>query len=229
MSHSQISPAILYFGTPVAIISSSNEDGTSNLAAISSVWWLGHRCMLGFGAGKTPQNIFRTKQCVINLPDDTMTPHVNRLAVTTGDDPVSEAKKSRNYQFVKDKWTWAKLTPEASELVAPTRVKECPVQMECELAMVHPMMQDLYGGQAGLLYALEMRVCRIYVRDDLRMSGFANRIDPDKWRPLIMSFQEFYGLRDKKVDGSELGKVNEEKYRAFADIDDEKTAAKFRE
>jgi len=39
--------AILYFGTPVALISTTNEDGSENLAPMSSVFWLGWRCMLG--------------------------------------------------------------------------------------------------------------------------------------------------------------------------------------
>ena len=48
--HTVIEPAILYFGTPVALISTCNEDGSSNLAPMSSLWWLGRSCMLGFGA-----------------------------------------------------------------------------------------------------------------------------------------------------------------------------------
>ena len=36
-----IAPKILYFGTPVALISSVNEDESSNLAPISSFWALG--------------------------------------------------------------------------------------------------------------------------------------------------------------------------------------------
>ena len=39
--HKTIEPSILYFGTPVVLISTLNEDGTSNLAPISSVFWLG--------------------------------------------------------------------------------------------------------------------------------------------------------------------------------------------
>ena len=31
-----VEPAILYFGTPVVLISTVNEDGTSNLAPMSS-------------------------------------------------------------------------------------------------------------------------------------------------------------------------------------------------
>ena len=42
-----IEPAILYFGTPVVLIGSSNEDGSFNLAPMSSAWWVGWRCMLG--------------------------------------------------------------------------------------------------------------------------------------------------------------------------------------
>jgi flavin reductase (DIM6/NTAB) family NADH-FMN oxidoreductase RutF len=40
-THVTIEPAILYFGTPVVLISTQNEDGTANLAPMSSAWWLG--------------------------------------------------------------------------------------------------------------------------------------------------------------------------------------------
>ena len=45
------------------------------------------------------------------------------------------------------------------------------------------------------------------------MTGSSNRIDPDKWRPLIMSFQEFYGLGEK-LHSSALGGVPERLYRS---------------
>jgi len=50
------------------------------------------------------------------------------------------------------------------------------------------------------------------------MDGTANRIDPDKWRPLIMSFQEFYGLAPGKAHASMLGEIPEELYRS-PDVD----------
>lgn len=34
-------PHILYLGTPVVLISTVNEDGTHNLAPMSSAFWLG--------------------------------------------------------------------------------------------------------------------------------------------------------------------------------------------
>ncbi|EFX01705.1 hypothetical protein CMQ_8171 [Grosmannia clavigera kw1407] len=111
MKHSVISPAILYWGTPVVVISSLNEDGSSNLAPMSSAWWLGHSCMLGLDSeSKTTGNILRTGQCVLNLVDHTQAPVINRLAGTTGTDPVSASKRSRDYRFVYDKWAVANLT-----------------------------------------------------------------------------------------------------------------------
>jgi flavin reductase (DIM6/NTAB) family NADH-FMN oxidoreductase RutF len=36
--HQTIEPTILYFGTPVALISTLNEDGSANIAPMSSAW-----------------------------------------------------------------------------------------------------------------------------------------------------------------------------------------------
>jgi hypothetical protein len=52
-----IEPRILYFGTPVALISSLNEDGSTNLAPMSSFWALGWTLMLGLlDETKTAEN-----------------------------------------------------------------------------------------------------------------------------------------------------------------------------
>src|SRR5439155_7699380 len=126
--HKTIEPSILYFGTPVALISTLNEDGTANIAPMSSVWWLGWSCMLGLGAmGKTSENLIRTRECVINLPSAGQAAHVDRLAMTTGKDPVPAKKLSWGYRFELDKFGTAKLTPQASVAVRPPRVLECPV------------------------------------------------------------------------------------------------------
>ena len=50
------SPSILYFGTPVALVSTENENGSFNLAPMSSAWALGQVIVLGLGAeGQTAQ------------------------------------------------------------------------------------------------------------------------------------------------------------------------------
>src|SRR5689334_8635584 len=121
--HQTIEPAILYFGTPVVLVSTVNEDGWPNLAPMSSAWWLGWRCMLGFGASsKTPQNMMRTGECVLNLPSIEMVAEVDRLARTTGTNPVPEGKVRRGYRYERDKFGVAGLTPVPSETVAAPRV-----------------------------------------------------------------------------------------------------------
>ena len=42
-THSVIEPGILYFGAPVVLVSTLNEDGSANLAPMSSAFWLGWR------------------------------------------------------------------------------------------------------------------------------------------------------------------------------------------
>ncbi len=42
-----LNPKMLYFGTPVVLISSLNDDGTTNVAPMSSAWWVGNTAMLG--------------------------------------------------------------------------------------------------------------------------------------------------------------------------------------
>lgn len=40
-AHVTITPSILYFGTPVVLLSTENEDCSLNLAPMSSAWALG--------------------------------------------------------------------------------------------------------------------------------------------------------------------------------------------
>jgi flavin reductase (DIM6/NTAB) family NADH-FMN oxidoreductase RutF len=92
--HKTIEPTILYFGTPVALISTLNPNGSPNLAPMSSAWWLGWSCMLGLGEmGQTSDNLIRTRECVISLPSEDLVTHVDRLALTRGKNPVPEKKR----------------------------------------------------------------------------------------------------------------------------------------
>lgn len=213
IAHRVADPAILYFGTPVVLIGTTNEDGSYNLAPMSSAWWLGHRCMLGLGAGsKTTENMLRTGECVLNLPSAEMVAAVDKLARTTGSNPVPRSKLYRGYRFEKDKFGIAGLTPLAGETVAAPRVAECPVHLEAKVEGLHQMGQ----GDAimrGHLAAIEVSIARIHLDERIMMAGEENRVDPDKWRPLIMSFQQFYGLAPGKLHRSELAEIPESMYR----------------
>lgn len=137
-----------------------------------------------------------------------MGPAVNALARTTGSEVVPAFKVRLGYTHCKDKFSAAKLEPVASELVAPPAVKECPVQMEAKLLKVNEMA-------GGALVALEVKVLRVRIEEDLRMSGEGkeNRVDAKKWRPLIMSFQELFGLSGEMAVESKLARIEEELYR----------------
>jgi flavin reductase (DIM6/NTAB) family NADH-FMN oxidoreductase RutF len=212
--HSAIEPAILYFGTPVVIVGTLNEDGTPNLAPISSVFWLGWRCVIGVGAGsKTAQNLQRARECVLNLPSVQEVEGVNRLALTTGANPVPEVKAARGYRHVKDKFAAAGWAQVASETVDAPRVRQCPVQLEAAVEAVHSMADD-DDALRGWLLTVELRIKRVHVEQGLLMDGAENRIDPDKWRPLIMSFQKFYGLEAEQAHASTLSRIPEAMYRS---------------
>jgi len=188
--HRTIDPTILYFGTPVALISTLNPDGTANLAPMSSAWWLGWSCMLGLGQmGQTSDNLLRTRQCVINLPSADQVSQVDRLALTTGKDPVPEKKREWGYRYQPAKFETAGFTPLASEVVAPPRVRECPVQMEGVLQEHRPFGKNVSA------HAFEVHVVRLHVDEALLVGdGPRPHIDPLRWRPLIMSFCRFFGL-----------------------------------
>lgn len=203
----------MYWGTPVVLITTENEDGSSNIAPMSSAWWLGHRCVLGLSASsQTTQNLLRTKQCVLNLPSDEMGSSINAIARTTGTSEIPPGKQTLGYEYCKDKFERSELSSQRSDLVRPPRIAECPVQMESELVNITELMQDDLDCK-GIILALEVKVLRTHVRNDLRMAGYTNRIDPDRWRPMIMSFQEMYGLAPGKSTLSRLATIDEEKYR----------------
>jgi len=210
---SQIEPAILYFGTPVVLIGSTNEDGSFNLAPMSSAWWVGRRCMLGLARNsKTTENMIRSGECVLNLPSAALVGAVDRLARTTGSDPAPPGKRMRGYRHARDKFDLSGLTALKGETVAAPRAAECPVQIEAKVAHIHEMAQE-DAVWRGNLVAIEVRVTRVHAHPGIMMGSEPNRIDPDKWRPLIMSFQQFYGLAPERLRHSELGQIPETMYK----------------
>lgn len=216
--HISSEPNILYFGTPVVLISTVNRDGSYNLAPMSSVFWLGWRCMLGLGAqSQTSQNMLRSGQCVLNLPSVHQVGQVNRLAKTTGSNPVPEGKAKRGYRYEADKFGISGLTPVPSETVDAPRILECPVQMEAVIEGKHWISED-DTVQKGNIVCFEARIQRVYLDESIVMEGDTNRVDPDKWRPLIMSFQKFYGLGGGEIHESTLAEIPEAMYRS-RDVD----------
>lgn len=196
--HQIVNPKILYFGTPVVLTSTLNEDGSANLAPMSSAWWVGHSCMLGLDKdSQTVRNLQRERECVLNLPSADLVASVNRLALTTGRNPVPDWKAHIGYRYEPDKFGTAVFTEAPSDLVRPPRVAECPVQLEAVVQNIHEFGVDDPRLGPDSVVAIETRIMRIHIEESLLIPGSPNYIDAEKWKPLIMNFCEFFGLTSK--------------------------------
>lgn len=194
-----IEPKILYFGNPVALVSSLNEDGSTNLAPISSFWALGWTFVLGLlDETKTADNLARHAECVVNLPEPELWSKVEKLAPLTGKNPVPDLK-AKQFHYEKDKFGASGFTQLASEVVQPMRAKECAVQMEARVSGMHRMrgakLEELGGGVAA-----EVEIVRVHVAEEYILGE--RHIDPAKWSPLIYNFRHYYRLGE-----NELGKT----------------------
>ncbi|MEV6318613.1 flavin reductase family protein [Streptomyces sp. NPDC051776] len=189
--HVTITPSILYFGTPVVLLSTENEDDSFNLAPMSSAWALGQVLVLGVGVeGQTAHNLCSRQDLVVNLPAPAQWPAVERLAPLTGRTPVPVGKRG-TFRFERDKFAAAGLRPEPSELVRPPRVAECPIQLEARAARVRT-------DATGAFVIVEAQVLKVHADPRIVVPG-SQHVDPGKWSPLIYNFRHYYGL------GTELG------------------------
>ena len=190
-AHVTIAPSILYFGTPVVLVSTENEDGTFNLAPMSSAWALGQVVVLGLGAeGQSAHNLRSRADLVLSIPAPGQWRAVERLAPLTGRHPVPVSKRGV-FRFEPDKFAAAGLRPQPSELVRPPRAAECPLQFEARAARVQA---DVTGAFA----IVEAHVLKVHADPRLVVPG-TQHVDPAAWSPLIYNFRHYYGL------GSELG------------------------
>lgn len=184
--HRTIELKVPYFGTPVVLISTLNEDGTPNLMPMSSAWWLGDTAVLGVAeTSATYGNLVRTGECVLNLVPSTLAGAVDRMALLTGRRDVPPHKVKRGYTYGPDKFGVAGLTPQPSDVVGAPRVLECPIQIEAEVVAAHALGS---GGAA----AVEARTLRVHIEESVIIPG-TDYVDPVGWDPLIMKFCEFFG------------------------------------
>jgi len=206
-----IEPAIMYFGTPVVLISTLNEDGTTNIAPISSVWWLGWSCMIGIDAtSHTTKNLKRNGQCVLNLASGDLAEKVNALALLTGSEEIPLHKKMLGYKSVTDKFSQSGLTPQLASDGIPSAIKECPIQLEVSVESFNNF-GDNDSRMAVPAYAIELKINKVSVMPSVLQDGSNNKIDPNKWNPLIMNFRKLYSLT-AEVNESRLARKPEALY-----------------
>jgi flavin reductase (DIM6/NTAB) family NADH-FMN oxidoreductase RutF len=219
--HKTCEPLILYFGAPVVLISTRNADGSANIAPMSSTWFLGWGCMIGLNRGsQTTINLLREKECVLNLLSADQAHASDRLSRLTGTNPVPSDKQAMGYRYENDKFRVAGLTEAVSEFVNAPRAAECRVQLEAVVQACHPFggfdpIRE-FGTQenpSAHVLAFELKIVRVHVDESLMVPGQKDRIDSDKWNPLIMSFAQYYGLAPGRLLPSKLAEIPEEQYR----------------
>src|SRR5690606_14152035 len=171
-------------------------------------------CIIGLGASsQTAKNLMVRKEAVVNLPSVNQLEAVNLLAKTTGTNPVPQTKVLKGYRFEENKFEIAGLTKITSETINACRVKECPGPLEATVQAIHKLAEDDVV-QKGKIITFGLKITRVYLDESIIMDNNPNRVDPDKWKPLVMSFQEFYTLGNK-VHYSTLAEISERLYSAY--------------
>lgn len=207
--HQPIEPAIHYWGTPVVLLSTIDARGRPNVAPMSSVFWLGWTAMLGLDASsQTTANLIATRQCVLHLADEALAGAVDRLALTSQSAPLPLHKRLLGYRSVEDKIAHAGLTATAATKVRPPRLSEAKVQLEAVVERVTPMAQA-DARMAVPAVAVEVRIVAAHAEESI-LAG-RSRIDPLRWRPLIMSFRRLFAL-GQEAGPSRLARGPEDDY-----------------
>lgn len=154
---------------PIAFVSTLSPQGVANVApysffnAFSSnpplVIFSSNRKVKGNTTKDTLKNVEETGECVINIVNYNMVYQMSLASVEYPSD-VSEFEKSG-------------LTPVASDLVQPFRVKESPVQMECTVREIIKL-----GAKGGAGNLVICQVIRMHI--DENMLTESGRLDPYK-------------------------------------------------
>jgi flavin reductase (DIM6/NTAB) family NADH-FMN oxidoreductase RutF len=157
---------------PIAFVSTVSSGGIRNLAPFSFFTGISANppvvCFSPMVRGSdgqhkdTLRNIEATREFVVNIVSEDFGPQMNLC--------------SPEYPPEVDEFEISGLTPVASDLVAPPRVQESHINMECRLVQVVHVSAKPLGGSIVL-----GEVLRFHVRDEV-VESF--KVDPDKLRAI---------------------------------------------
>ena len=184
---------------PIAVVSTLNENGTSNLAPFSFFTAVSAKPMIiafspmarsSNGSLKdTPRNIFREKEFVINFVTEETLDKVN---MTSTELPYGE-----------DEFLYADLTAVVSEVVKAKRMLESPVQFEC-------LYRDhlTYGEGPGSGQIITGEVVRVHVEGSILVDG---KISTDLFKPVGRGAGTDWILCQQRIQRERLMKVQIQK------------------
>ena len=147
---------------PICFASTIDEKGRSNLAPFSFFNVFSSNPPIAVfspsRSGRTGQhkdtfnNVQKVKQVVINLVNYKM---VEQMSLA-----------SSPYSPETDEFVKSGLTPLKSELIKPFRVKEAPVQMECEVIEIKELGQSGGAGNLVICKILKMHIAEALLNDE---------------------------------------------------------------
>lgn len=182
-----IHPPVLYFGTPVILLTTTNRDGTSNITPMSSAWALADRIVLGLAsAGHGAANLLQRRDCVINVACARLWKQVERIARLTGRPDVPAHKARLGYTYAPDKFARGGFTPVRADTVRAARIRECPLQIEASLLAAHG---DFHGICESPV-TFEIQVQRVHAHRDIVIPD-SHHIDVTRWQPLLYVFRHY--------------------------------------
>jgi flavin reductase (DIM6/NTAB) family NADH-FMN oxidoreductase RutF len=188
-----IHPSILYFGTPVVLITTRNPDGSTNITPMSSAWALADRVVIGLaGGGQGLANLQREGECVLNLAGEDLHGAVERLAPTTGREPVPAWKRANGYRHEADKFALAGLHAAPSLNVSAPRIAECPLQLEARLLLAVERPLEAWRDAAGGYVMAELEVLHVHAHEEVTVPA-TQHIAPQRYRPLFYLFRHYVG------------------------------------
>lgn len=188
-----IYPSILYFGTPVVLITTRNDDGSTNITPMSSAWALANRVVIGLaGGGQGLANLRREGECVLNLASECMQAAVERIAPTTGAAPVPAWKRAGGYRHAADKFALGGWHALPSQTVGPPRIAECPLQLEARMRLHVERPLDAWRDGAGGYAIVELEVLHVHAHEDVTVAG-TDHVHPQRYRPLFYLFRHYVG------------------------------------
>lgn len=183
--HRVITPSVLYFGTPVAVVSSVNGDGSTNIAPISSYWALDDLVVIGLGAsGQTARNLRERPDLIVNLFEDDAWQQIDALGRLTGTHPVP-ADKRPDCRFEADKFAAVGWKPVEASPGRPARIAEASVHIAASVSAIDE--------EQGGLVVVRARAGVVHADERIVVEG-TSHVDPQLWRPLIYSFRHYFGL-----------------------------------
>lgn len=170
---------------PIAFVSTISPRGITNLAPFSFFNGVSSRppivtVAIGVKRDGTPKdslrNIEATRELVINIVNSAI---ASPMVQTSGE-----------YAYEESEFDVTGFTPLPSQRVAPPRVAESPIQMECTLEQIVPVGDD----PIGLVLA---RIQLLHVSDDVLTNG---RPDARKVDPLARLGGNLYSTLGELID-----------------------------